>query len=43
VGRLPRLIQNVGALATLSFLKVEYAVDPASRKQVFDVGLSFAR
>ena len=43
VQRLPRLIQNVGVMATLSLLRVEYAVDPASRKQSIHASLSIAR
>jgi len=43
VQHLPRLTQNVGALLTLSLVRVEYAVDPATRKQSLGVGLSIAR
>ena len=43
IQRLPRFVQNVGVMATLSFLRVEYAVDPASRKGHFGASLSFAR
>ena len=43
VQHLPRLVQNVGALLTLSLVRVEYAVDPATRKQSLGVGLSIAR
>jgi hypothetical protein len=43
VQRLPRLVQNVGAMVTLSFFRVEYAVDPATRKQFVGASLSFAR
>lgn len=43
VQRLPRFIQNVGVLATLSFLRLEYALDPATREQRVSAALSFAR
>jgi hypothetical protein len=43
VQRLPRLIQNVGAMVTVSLLRVEYAVDPATRKQSLQASLSIAR
>jgi len=43
VQRLPRFTQNVGALVALGFLRVEYAIDPATRKQRTGVALSFAR
>lgn len=41
--RLPRLVQNVSALVSLSFLRVEFAIDPASGERRFKAGLSFAR
>lgn len=43
VQRLPRLTQNVGAMATVSFFRLEYAMDPATRKQAIDFSLSIAR
>jgi hypothetical protein len=43
VGRLPRFVQNVGPLVTVSFFRVEYTIDPATRDSRFRVGLSFAR
>jgi hypothetical protein len=43
IQRLPRFVQNVGAMVTLGFLRVEYAVDPASRKQHLGASLAFAR
>jgi hypothetical protein len=43
VQRLPRLVQNVGATVTVSFFRLEYAVDPATRKQYVGASLSFAR
>jgi hypothetical protein len=43
VQRLPRLVQNVGPLVTLSFVRLEYTVDPATGDSRFKVGLSFAR
>ena len=43
VGRLPRFVQNVGPLVTLSFVRLEYTIDPATRDSRFKVGLSFAR
>ena len=39
----PRFIQNVGATATLSFLRVAYDIDPASRQDHFSVSFSFTR
>ena len=43
VGRLPRFVQNVGPMVTLSFVRAEYTIDPATRDSRFKVGLSFAR
>ena len=43
VQRLPRFVQNIGVMATLSFFRVEYALDPATRKGHFGASLSFAR
>lgn len=43
IQRLPRLVQNVGVTVTLSLVRVEYAVDPASRKQSVHASLSIAR
>ena len=43
VGRLPRFVQNVGPVITLSFVRAEYTVDPASRDSRFRIGLAFAR
>jgi hypothetical protein len=43
VQRLPRFVQNVGPLVTLSFLRLEYAIDPATSDSRLNVGLSFAR
>jgi hypothetical protein len=40
---LPRLIQNVGVSATLSFARVEYTIDPASRQGHFSIAFSFTR
>ena len=40
---LPRLIQNVGVSATLSFARVEYTIDPASRQGHFSAAFSFTR
>ena len=40
---LPRFIQNVGPSLTLSFVRVEYLIDPATGDDRFKVGLSFAR
>jgi hypothetical protein len=46
VGKLPALIQNVGAGAGISFFRVDYAIDPAqnrspfSRRSAVTVGLS---
>jgi len=43
VGKLPSLEQNVGARFALSFLRVDYLIDPASRRHDFSVGLSVFR
>ena len=43
VGKLPALEQNVGARLALSFLRVDYLIDPASRRSNFSVGLSVFR
>ena len=43
VGKLPPLEQNVGARLALSFLRVDYLIDPASRRSNFSVGLSIFR
>jgi hypothetical protein len=43
VGKLPSLEQNVGARFALSFLRVDYLIDPASRRANFSVGLSVFR
>ena len=43
VGKLPTLEQNVGARLALSFLRVDYLVDPASRRSNFSIGLSVFR
>ena len=43
VRRLPRFVQNVGAQVTLSFFRLEYTIDPATRDDRVKVGLSFAR
>ena len=43
IQRLPRLIQNVGASVSLSLFRVEYAVDPATRKQSLHAGLTISR
>jgi hypothetical protein len=43
VQRLPRFVQNVGVMATLSFLRVEYSLDPATRNDRISVSLSFVR
>jgi hypothetical protein len=43
VGRLPRFVQNVGPLVTLSFVRLEYTIDPATSDSRFKLGLSFAR
>jgi hypothetical protein len=43
VRRLPRFVQNVGPLVTLSFVRLEYTIDPATRDWRFKLGLSFAR
>jgi hypothetical protein len=43
VQRLPRFVQNVGVMATLSFLRVEYSLDPATRNDRISLSLSFAR
>jgi len=43
VQQLPRFVQNVGAMATLSFIRFEYSLDPASRKDHLSVAIAFAR
>lgn len=43
VGKLPTLEQNVGARLALSFLRIDYLIDPASRRSDFSVGLSVFR
>jgi hypothetical protein len=43
VGKFPTLEQNVGVRLAISFLRVDYVVDPASRNSKFSVGLSFFR
>jgi hypothetical protein len=43
VQRLPRFVQNIGAMATLSFVRLEYSADPASRKQHVSLAVAFAR
>jgi hypothetical protein len=43
VQHLPRFIQNVGPSLTLSFVRIEYLIDPATGDDRFKVGLSFAR
>ena len=43
IQRLPRFVQNVGAMATLSFFRVEYSVDPASREHHLSAAVAFAR
>lgn len=43
VGKLPPLEQNVGARLALSFFRVDYLIDPASRRSDFAVGLSIFR
>jgi len=40
---LPRFIQNVGATASLSFLRIAYDIDPASREDHFGIVFSFTR
>jgi hypothetical protein len=40
---LPRLIQNVGVSASLSFARVEYAIDPATREGHFSAVFAFTR
>ena len=43
VQRLPRFVQNVGLMATLSFLRIEYAIAPATRKDHVGISLAFGR
>ena len=40
---LPRLIQNIGVSASLSFARVEYTIDPATRQGHFSAAFSFTR
>jgi hypothetical protein len=39
----PRFIQNVGATASLSFLRIAYDIDPATRQDHFGIVFSFTR
>jgi hypothetical protein len=39
----PRFIQNVGVTASLSFLRLSYDIDPASREDHFGVSFAFTR
>jgi hypothetical protein len=45
-GKLPALIQNLGVGAGVSFIRIDYTIDPAShrspnsRKHAFSVGIS---
>lgn len=43
VAKLPTLEQNVGARLAISFLRIDYLVDPASRKSMLSFGLSLFR
>ena len=43
VGRLPTLEQNVGVRLAISLLRVEYLVDPASRRSRVSAGISLFR
>jgi hypothetical protein len=43
VQRLPKFVQNVGVQASLSFLRVDFAIDPATRKHRTAVSLAFER
>lgn len=43
VGKLPTLEQNVGARFAISFLRIDYLIDPASKRTNFSVGLSVFR
>ncbi len=43
VHRLPRLEQNLGLRLTLTPLRVEFDVDPVSKRSVFGVGLTLVR
>lgn len=43
VGTLPTLEQNVGARLSISVLRVDYVVDPSSRKSKLTFGLTFGR
>lgn len=43
VQKLPRFVQNVGPVLTWSFLKFEYAIDPATSDSNVGFGLSFVR
>jgi len=40
---LPRFIQNVGATVSLSFLRIAYDIDPASRQDHFGIVFAFTR
>jgi len=43
VQNLPRFIQNVGATASLGFVRIAYDIDPASRQDHFGIVFSFTR
>lgn len=43
VGGLPRYVQNVGARLSLNILRLDYAIDPATRDSRFGVSLSLFR
>ncbi|HEX8848474.1 MAG TPA: hypothetical protein VF761_02985 [Gemmatimonadaceae bacterium] len=43
IGRLPALEQNVGVRLAISLLRVEYLVDPASRRSRVSAGISLFR
>jgi hypothetical protein len=43
IGQFPTLEQNVGVRLAISFLRLDYLVDPASSRTKFSVGLSFFR
>jgi hypothetical protein len=42
-GELPALVQNVGARLTISLLRLDFLVDPASRDTHFSASLAFFR
>ena len=43
VGSLPDFVQNVGARVSLNLVRLDYAIDPATRDSRFGISLSLFR